>query len=104
MNRYVGLAYAEHPCWRLCQLWFHNERGITLPHIGTERLVNVSVVDQPVDGCLVRVVRHAPLAEHWGVYVNGHVLHAQHPSSVLVPVHRFLAQHPNVQFFQVHRS
>lgn len=94
MRQYVGIPFSEAPCWELCCRIYSEQYGITLP-------AKVQHVASPVEGCLVRVRRVAPLAEHWGVYTTGHVIHAQQPSSVMVPLRRFLEHYEAVEFYEV---
>lgn len=101
MRQYVGIPFAQHDCWSLCREVYRNEYQIELPNLGDAVDLDVRDLLEPADGCLVRVVRRPPLAEHWGIYMAGHVLHAQRPFSVMVPLRRFREIHPKLQFFQV---
>jgi cell wall-associated NlpC family hydrolase len=101
MNQYVGIPFAKHSCWSLCQKVYAEQFGVKLPNVGDQMVLGVVDVPEPEEGCLVRVRRVQPLAEHWGVFFSGYVLHAQNPTSVAVPVKRFMQSHPDVQFLRV---
>lgn len=100
MNQYVGIPFSERPCWSLAQLVYKEQFGVRLPSAG-EPAPETKTIPEPVDGCLVHVRRSAPLAEHWGIYHAGYVLHAQRPTSVMIPLSRFLSLHPHVEYLQV---
>jgi hypothetical protein len=101
MKQYVGLPFDEYPCYELCRLVYAEQYGINLPRGPFDQPVRIKALDGPVEGCLVRVIRVSPLAEHWGVFVAGHVLHSQRPSSVMVPISRFMQNHTDVVFLKV---
>lgn len=101
MKQYVGIPYSEQQCWDLCRTVYAEQYHIQLPLCGEPAPLFMEYLDGPVEGCLVHVIRVPPLAEHWGVYSAGHVLHAQHPSSIMVPLSRFMQNHAQVQFIKV---
>lgn len=101
MKQYVGIPFEHKSCWDLCRAVYEEQFGIQLPRIGEQPQVAFAILDGPVEGCLVRVQRIPPLAEHWGVYAAGYVLHAQMPASIMVPLGRFMQAHADVQFFRV---
>lgn len=94
MKQYVGVPFSEASCWELCRRVYAEQFGIALP-------APSALLEGPVEGCLVRVVREPPLSEHWGVYCAGYVIHAQKPSSVMVPLRRFMQNYAAVQFYKV---
>jgi hypothetical protein len=100
VRQYVGVPFDQAPCWDLCRRVYLEQFDIALPEIGGPAPPIVAM-DKPEEGCLVRVRRVAPLSEHWGIYTSGHVLHAQRPSSAMIPLRRFLQSHPHTEFFKV---
>jgi len=102
MKQYVGIPFTEASCWDLCQKVYAEQYNIRLPSLRSDgdRVPCVNL-EGPEEGCLVRVVREAPLSEHWGVYIAGCVLHAQKPSSVMTPLRRFMQNHASVEFFKL---
>lgn len=110
MIQYVGIPYKPMgrdqrgiDCWGLVMMVYRDWFGVELPdlavdshraHIDTEEL------PIPVDGALVRVNRY-PIADHWGIFWDGAVLHASHPSCCLVPIERFLRIHPQTSYYTV---
>jgi cell wall-associated NlpC family hydrolase len=101
VKQYVGIPFEQQDCWTLCCTVYQQEFGIRLPRIGEKVSISPFLLHGPAEGCLVRVVREAPLSEHWGIYCAGYVLHAQKPSSVMVPIRRFMQNHAKVQFLKV---
>lgn len=90
-------------CWGLVCIAYKSLYNIELPHsaLPVDAAISVQLLDGPEEGCLVRVVRQMPMAEHWGVYCAGYVLHAQHPSSAMIKISHFMRHHSRVEFMKV---
>jgi cell wall-associated NlpC family hydrolase len=110
INKYVGIPWAAGgrteratDCWGLVMQVYRNEYGVELSDFLGDYSdhTTASMINEPVDGCLVRAVNSSSGADHWGVYYKGSVLNAQMPHSAAQKLKQFIQRFPSIEFYEV---
>jgi cell wall-associated NlpC family hydrolase len=110
LNDYVGIPFAVGgrteravDCWGLVMQVYRKEFNVALSDFLGDHTAShtATLIDEPVDGCLVRAVNSSSGADHWGVYYKGHVLNAQMPHSAAPKLKQFISRFPSIKFYEV---